>query len=91
VHDIVVEEVAAAEPGMAYPRCIAGRRAAPPEDCGGIWGYQYLLEILADPDHPEHRDRLEWLGVDSAAEVDAALFDRDTVNKSLAGMSRTLA
>jgi hypothetical protein len=91
VHDIVVEEVVAAEPGMAYPRCIAGRRAAPPEDCGGIWGYQYLLEVLDDPDHPEHRDRLEWLGVGSAAEVDPALFDRDTVNKSLAGMSRTLA
>jgi len=25
-----------------------------PEDCGGNWGYQHLLEVMADPAHPEH-------------------------------------
>jgi hypothetical protein len=37
-HDIVVEKILPAEPGVAYPRCIAGRRAAPEEDSGGVWG-----------------------------------------------------
>ena len=38
-HDIVVEKIAPAEPGVAYPRCTGGRREAPPEGCGGIWAF----------------------------------------------------
>ncbi|HXL88128.1 MAG TPA: plasmid pRiA4b ORF-3 family protein [Streptosporangiaceae bacterium] len=36
-HDIVVEKILPAETGIAYPRCIAGRRTAPEEDSGGVW------------------------------------------------------
>jgi hypothetical protein len=89
-HEITVEEVRSAEGGVAYPRCTAGRRACPPEDCGGIWGYQELLEVLADPRHPEHAERLEWLGLRSATEFDAAAFDLDEANRALKGLARIL-
>jgi Plasmid pRiA4b ORF-3-like protein len=82
-HDIVVEAVGDVEAGVSYPRCVAGRRACPPEDCGGIWGYSDLLEVLADPAHKEHEDRLEWLGLSSAAEFDPDAFDLDQVNTGL--------
>ncbi|HEY5858415.1 MAG TPA: plasmid pRiA4b ORF-3 family protein [Aldersonia sp.] len=84
-HDIVVEKVLDREPKTRYPRCTAGRRATPPEDCGGIGGYEELVEILADPAHPEHEDKLEWLGLESGAEFDPARFDAGEVNEVLAG------
>jgi hypothetical protein len=85
-HEILVEDVLAAEPGAAYPRCLTGRRASPPEDCGGISGYEELLEILADSGHPEHKARLEWLGLESAEGVDPARFDADETNEALASV-----
>jgi hypothetical protein len=90
VHEILVEDVLDAEPGVAYPRCVAGDRAGPPEDCGGIWGYDELLAILADPAHEEHHDRLEWLGLNSAADFDPAAFDVETLNKALSRTARVL-
>jgi hypothetical protein len=61
-HRIVVEKVFARSVDTTTPACIDGRRACPPEDCGGTGGYRELLEILADPTHPEHDERREWLG-----------------------------
>jgi len=70
-HDVVVEAVGPAEPGVEYPRCLKGRRACPPEDCGGVWGYQELLELQADPGLEDPDDLREWLGPD----FDPAYFD----------------
>ena len=60
-HKVIVEKLLPATSGASVPACVGGRRACPPEDCGGPWGYQELLDILADPTHPEHRERTEWL------------------------------
>jgi Plasmid pRiA4b ORF-3-like protein len=61
-HGVVVEKLLPRTSQTALPACVDGRRACPPEDCGGTWGYRQLLEILADPAHPEHHERREWLG-----------------------------
>jgi hypothetical protein len=79
-HVISIEKTLPASQGAACPTCIAGKRACPPEDCGGPWGYQELLEILADPNHPERAERLEWLD----GEFDPEDFSVEIANAALA-------
>ncbi len=87
-HDIVVEDVRATDADHTYPRCVTGRRAGPPEDCGGIWGYADLVAILADPEHLEHSERLAWLGLASADDFDPAHFNVEEINRALSSLSR---
>lgn len=63
-HNIVIEAIEPLDPSVGYPRCVAGRRACPPEDCGGPWGFQELLHAISDPTHPRHEELTEWLPVD---------------------------
>jgi hypothetical protein len=43
------------------PFCTNGKGACPPDDCGGVFGYTELLEVLADPKHPEYEGWKNWL------------------------------
>ena len=78
-HEILLEKILPLDAKIRYPVCVTGKRACPPEDCGGVWGYADLLEILADPNHPEREDRLDWLG----DEFDPEAFDLEEVNRTL--------
>ncbi len=78
-HDVLVKAISLLKRGADYPMCLAGRRACPPEDCGGPWGYANLLEALANPDHPEHEDFRHW----APPEFDAARFDLDETNQAM--------
>lgn len=61
-HNLTLEKILPRNPDIEYPVCIKGKRACPPEDVGGVWRYQEFLEIIKDPDHPEHEEMLEWVG-----------------------------
>jgi hypothetical protein len=78
-HLIEVEETLPAEPGVHYPRCVAGKRHCPPEDCGGAWGYGDFLKKIQDPKHPERKEMLEWVG----GEFDPEEFDVEAVKGEL--------
>lgn len=79
VHDITVEKVYVPATPLSVPVCLGGKRAGPPEDCGGIWGYENLLGALRDPGHPEHQQMKQWLGGDWFPEV----VDLDEVDARL--------
>ena len=70
-HEVTVEDVAPAEPGVRYPVCVEGERACPPEDIGGAFGYGEALAALADPGHPDHGRFRDWMG----PHLDPAAFD----------------
>ena len=61
-HTIALEKTLVREAQAEYPRCVAGRRKCPPEDCGGPWGYEDFLEAISDQKHEEHASMLEWIG-----------------------------
>lgn len=79
MHDIKLEKIIPREKNIIYPVLLDGKRACPPEDCGGIGGYQNLLEILSDAKNPEHKGILDWLGIENAAEFDSEVFNPATV------------
>jgi hypothetical protein len=61
-HVVLVEKIAPPEPGVEYPRCLAGVRACPPEDVGSTYGYANFLQALRDPKHKDHEMYVEWIG-----------------------------
>lgn len=78
-HIVLVEKILPTEAGRQYPICIKGKRACPPEDVGGVWGYENFLEALGDPDHEEHESYLEWID----GEFDAEAFNLEAINIAL--------
>lgn len=78
-HTILIEKMLPVDPDARCPVCMKGKRACPPEDCGGPWGYANLLEVIRDPSHDEHDEMLEWLD----GEFDPEEFDLDKVNSRL--------
>jgi len=77
-HDIELEEVTVPQEGREYRVCTEGARRCPPEDCGGVHGYQQMLQILNDPDDPEREEYLYWLG---------GTYDPDEWKSSLLNLS----
>jgi len=74
-HQITLEKIPPEDPESMYPKCIAGKRACPPDDAGGVGGYENLLQIAANPNHPEYEETVDWLGKD----FDPVKFDPKTV------------
>lgn len=81
-HEILVEKVLPPGQGPKHPECLAGKRACPPEDVGGPWGYLDFLDAIANPDHPQHQDMMEWSG----GFFDPEAFDRSGINAILEEM-----
>lgn len=86
-HDIRVESVDRADPSLVYPRCVTGRRACPPEDCGGPGGFDELVAALENKDHPEHEMYSEWMETIGQVDYDPARFELAGINEVLAHCS----
>jgi hypothetical protein len=77
--DIKVEKAGVVEKGAMYPLCVAGERAGPPEDCGGVEAFHDMLACINEPHTELGREWLEWLGPDYNPER----CDLEKINKAL--------
>lgn len=80
-HDVILEAVLPPGGDGRYPIVEAGRRACPPEDVGGIYGYAHLIEVIANPKHPEYPEMIEWVG----ESFDPEFFDVQAANLAIHG------
>jgi hypothetical protein len=78
-HEILLEQILPANPDRSYPLCLAGAGACPPEDVGGVGGYEEFLLAIDDPEHEEHDAMLTWVG----GVFDPDGFDVNMVNRQL--------
>lgn len=77
--DLKVEKTGVVEKGLRYPACLAGERAGPPEDCGGIEAFHDMLACLKAPQSDLGREWREWLGPD----YNPAACDLEKINQAL--------
>jgi len=81
IHELTLSGIERREKGRRYPQCVAGERACPPEDCGGVPGYEALVEALLDPEHSEFETLGEWISKGWGPELfrpDKVRFDNPT-------------
>ncbi len=83
-HHVQVLELFAAEPGACLPNFVGGEWRGPPEDVGGAPGFELFLEALADPDHPDHEELLDWHG----GPFDPRDIDAETVTAMMTRLAR---
>lgn len=84
IHEIIIEKVVSVEE-LNHPTCIDGERHRPPEDVGGLWGYEEFLGIIKDPANPEYEEMLSWAEKDTGGrKFDPEYFYLAEVNRRLA-------
>ena len=73
-HTIELESITPRDRDVAYPRCIEGENACPPEDCGGGGGFHRFKKSMSYLNAADHDEMVEWSGV-----FDPKWFDLDLV------------
>ncbi|MCH8550031.1 MAG: plasmid pRiA4b ORF-3 family protein [Balneolaceae bacterium] len=77
-HIITLENVIENYKGT-LPVCTGGAMNCPPEDVGGIGGFQEFKKALKNPSHLEHEIYKKWIG----EHYDPEYFDSEEINKML--------
>ncbi len=83
IHTVKIDKILPENEDVDYPRCVSGKRACPPEDSGGPYGYLNMLNILEDPKNEEYNDIKEWIGEDFDPEYFNLEEANDRVNDYL--------
>jgi hypothetical protein len=85
-HDVALEKILPAGPVPTRPVCLAGEFHCPPEDVGGVPGYEKFVDVILEPTHEDYRRLLKWSG----GSFEAAEFDILAVNDALSKLRYTV-
>lgn len=80
---LIVELIEISEGAVLFPVCLSGKGSDVVDDCGGIWGFYRMVEIVNNPKHPEHKEYREWLGMKRGEKWDLNHFDLELTNEML--------
>jgi hypothetical protein len=80
-HGLELEKIVPLVSDGKYPWVLAGKRAGPPEDVGGLPGFAHFLAVMASPRHPEHKELREWY----SGSYDSEAFDVAALNRAFHG------
>jgi hypothetical protein len=75
-HTVLIEKVLPYDKNTRLPQFLEGKRATPPEDVGGEYGYSQFLEVIKDLKDPDHESYLIWAG----GSFDPELVDVKKIN-----------
>lgn len=78
-HEIKIEEINPCAKQIETAECVEGKRNCPPEDCGGVWGYEDFIKAMKNKRHPDHKDLTDWYG----GSFDPEKFNLANANKMI--------
>ena len=81
MHEVLFEKRIKEE--RYIPVCLEGEGACPPEDVGGVFGYEIMLKAIKNPKHDQYEEYREWLGLEEGEKYDVKLYDIEKVNAML--------
>jgi hypothetical protein len=79
-HEVVLEKIVPSD-ALTKPVCLAGERRCPPEDVGGVSGYQEFLEVIFEPGHDEFTHFRGWAGGTFHAEEFTVMAVNDILSR----------
>ena len=84
IHNIQIENVAESEEKLKNPVCLKAKMASLPEDCGGPWGYEDLLDVINNPKDKRYQDMKDWLEQGYSVWYDDRTYvDLNRINREL--------
>jgi len=85
-HEILIEKQIVADSSQRYPVFVHGEGRCPPEDVGGIDGFEEFLSAIKDPSHEDYQHYQDWVGEN----YDPNTIDLEGINQGMELMASRL-
>lgn len=87
VHNIELKKIKPHTSKVNLPIVIDGAKASPPEDCGGVHGFENLKNVMKNPKDLEYKELVRWLG----KPFDPNEFNIQHINEDLKKLKKHIA